>query len=207
MRFWCKQKTRRKKITLSSRPGKFKCSVLEWFSYPEGITPNSGLTGPNNTYIYIYMCVCVCVCVCVCTHAHTHTYIYIYIYEKWIHAYIYVYIYIYMHVYIYIRTYIYKHINTHLYTYMYVFSCTHIYTHTHTHTHTRIYIHTYISSAVRVFANGPGDLGSIPGRVIPKTLKMELDTTLLNTQHYKVRFKGKVEQSREWSSALPYTLV
>ena len=27
------------------------------------------------------------------------------------------------------------------------------------------------------------------------------------TQHYKVRFKGKVEQSREWSSALPYTLV
>ena len=31
---------------------------------------------------------------------------------------------------------------------------------------------------------------------------MELDTTLLNTQHYKVRFKGKVEQSREWSSAL-----
>ena len=52
-----------------------------------------------------------------------------------------------------------------------------------------------------------GDLGSIPGRVIPKTLKMELDTTLLNTQHYKVRFKGKVEQSREWSSALPYTLV
>ena len=65
---------------------------------------------------------------------------------------------------------------------------------------------TYIP-AVRVFANGPGDLGSIPGRVIPKTLKMELDTTLLNTQHYKVRFKGKVEQSREWSSALPYTLV
>ena len=34
----------------------------------------------------------------------------------------------------------------------------------------------------RVFANGPGDLGSIPGRVIPKTLKMLLDTSLLNTQ-------------------------
>ena len=66
-----------------------------------------------------------------------------------------------------------------------------------------IYIYIYnrdIGPAVRVFANGPGDLGSIPGRVIPKTLKMELDTTLLNTQHYKVRFKGKVEQSREWSS-------
>ena len=70
-----------------------------------------------------------------------------------------------------------------------------------------IYIYRDIGPAVRVFANGPGDLGSIPGRVIPKTLKMELDTTLLNTQHYKVRFKGKVEQSWEWSSALPYTLV
>ena len=61
--------------------------------------------------------------------------------------------------------------------------------------------------AVRVFANRPGDLGSIPGRVIPKTQKMVLDASLLNTQHYKVRIKGKVEQSRERSSALPYTLV
>ena len=34
----------------------------------------------------------------------------------------------------------------------------------------------------RVFDNGPEDLGSIPGRVIPKTLKMVLDTSLLNTQ-------------------------
>ena len=69
-----------------------------------------------------------------------------------------------------------------------------------------VYIYIYIGPAVRVFANGPGELGSIPGRVIPKTLKMELDTTLLNTQHYKVRFKGKVEQSREWSSAPPLHL-
>ena len=60
---------------------------------------------------------------------------------------------------------------------------------------------------VRVFANGPGDPGSIPGRVIPKTQKMVLDATLLNTQHYKVRIKGKVEKSRKRSSALPYTLV
>ena len=27
--------------------------------------------------------------------------------------------------------------------------------------------------------------------------KMVLDTSLLNAQHYKVRFKGKVEHSRE----------
>ena len=58
-----------------------------------------------------------------------------------------------------------------------------------------------------VFANGPGDLGSIPGHVIPKTLKIVLDTYLLNTQQYKVHIKGKVEQSREWSSVLPYTSV
>ena len=29
---------------------------------------------------------------------------------------------------------------------------------------------------VRVFTNGPEDWGSIPGRVIPKTQKMVLDT-------------------------------
>ena len=83
-----------------------------------------------------------------------------------------------------------------------------IYINVEIYTHLYLYLYIiYIGPAVRVFANGPGDLGSIPGRVIPKTLKMELDTTLLNTQHYKVRFKGKVEQSWEWSSALPYTLV
>ena len=59
----------------------------------------------------------------------------------------------------------------------------------------------------RAFANGPGDRGSIPGWVIPKTQKMVLDATLLSTQHYKVRIKGEVEQSWEWSSALPNTSV
>ncbi len=48
---------------------------------------------------------------------------------------------------------------------------------------------------------------SLPGRIIPKTQKMVLDTSLLNTQHYKVRIKGKVEQSRKWRSVLPYTTV
>ena len=36
---------------------------------------------------------------------------------------------------------------------------------------------------------------------------MVLDTSLFNTQHYKVRIKGKVEQSKERSSALPYSSV
>ena len=39
------------------------------------------------------------------------------------------------------------------------------------------------------FANGPREWGSIPGRVIPMTKEMVLDTALLNTQHYKVMIK------------------
>ena len=35
---------------------------------------------------------------------------------------------------------------------------------------------------------------------------MVLDTSLLNTQQYKVRVEGKVEQSRERSSAHPLHL-
>ena len=89
------------------------------------------------------------------------------------------------------------------------------YLHAHTHTHVLCkYDHTAhiynkynrLSLAV-VFANGPGDRGSIPGGVIPKTQKMVLDAPLLNTQHYKVGIKGKVEQSRERSSTLSYTSV
>ena len=36
---------------------------------------------------------------------------------------------------------------------------------------------------------------------------MVLDATLFNTQQYKVTMKGKEEQSKEKSSALPYTSV
>ena len=58
-----------------------------------------------------------------------------------------------------------------------------------------------------VSTNGPGDQGSILGLVRSKTLQMVLGAPLLNTQHYKVRIKGKIDQSREWSSAFPYTSV
>ena len=44
-----------------------------------------------------------------------------------------------------------------------------------------------ISLVSRMFANSLGDRSSILGRVIPKTKKMVLDTSLLNTQHFKVR--------------------
>ena len=55
----------------------------------------------------------------------------------------------------------------------------------------------------RMFAYGPGDRGSILGRFIPKTQKMVLEAALLNTQHDKVRIKGKVEQSREGVAPSP----
>ena len=60
-----------------------------------------------------------------------------------------------------------------------------------------LYIYQPIDQESRVLANGRGDQGSIPGRIIPKTQKMLLDASLLNTQHYNVMIKGKVEQSRE----------
>ena len=42
---------------------------------------------------------------------------------------------------------------------------------------------------------------------LKKKKKNVLDASLLNTQHYKVQIKGKVEKSRERSSTLAYTLV
>ena len=58
-----------------------------------------------------------------------------------------------------------------------------------------------------MFINGPGDRGYFPGRVIPKAQKIVPDVDLFNTQHYKVRIKGKVEQSKAWRSTLPNTSV
>ena len=91
-------------------------------------------------------------------------------------------------------------------------SLSRIYIYIHTHTLPKVFnLRKSHSKEIwlvgRVFANGPGDLDSIPGRVIPKTLKMVLDASFLNTQQYKVRAKGKVEQSKERSSALSYTSV
>ena len=57
----------------------------------------------------------------------------------------------------------------------------------------------------RVFTNGSVDRVSILGWVIP--IKMVLDAALLNSQHYKGRIKGKVEQSWERSSALPNSSI
>ena len=47
-----------------------------------------------------------------------------------------------------------------------------------------IYIYIYIYKMWLVFAIGLGDQGSITVQVIPKTQKIVLDTSLLNTQDY-----------------------
>ena len=73
--------------------------------------------------------------------------------------------------------------------------------------HIVIWYQVFLSNTNKLHTVGPGNLGSIPGRVIPKTFKMVLDTSLYNTWQYKVRIEGKVEKSRERSSAIPYTSV
>ena len=67
-----------------------------------------------------------------------------------------------------------------------------------------VYLNLPIGLMGRVFVHGLGDQGSVSGQVIPKTQKIVLDISLLNTQ---VHFKGKAEQSRERRSALPNTSV
>ena len=47
------------------------------------------------------------------------------------------------------------------------------------------------------FRQWPGRPGFNPRSSHTKDSKMVLDAALHNTQHYKVRIKGKVEQSRE----------
>ena len=58
-----------------------------------------------------------------------------------------------------------------------------------------------------VFTDDPIDSGSISRSSHAKDSKMVLDVDLFNTQHYKVRIKGKVEQSKELSRDLPYISV
>ena len=49
----------------------------------------------------------------------------------------------------------------------------------------------------RVLTSGPGNRGSVPGRVILKTQEMILDAAFLKTQFYKILIKGKEEHTRE----------
>ena len=49
--------------------------------------------------------------------------------------------------------------------------------------------------------------GKLISVVWPLVLLMVLDASFLITQHYQVGIKGKVDQTKERSSAIPYTLV
>ena len=60
----------------------------------------------------------------------------------------------------------------------------------------------------KVFANRAGRTGVQSQVESYQRLKKNVTLyLLLNTQYYKVRIMGKVEQSRERISALPYTSV
>ena len=57
----------------------------------------------------------------------------------------------------------------------------------------------------RVFANGPGDLGSIPGRIIPKTL-IPPSLTLSNIRYvsrvkWSIPGKGVAPSPTPWCSS------
>ena len=62
----------------------------------------------------------------------------------------------------------------------------------------------YFRSSIHQWHGRPG---FNPRSIHTKVTKMVLDAALVNTQHYKVRIKGKVEQSKAKNSALPYALV
>ena len=75
-------------------------------------------------------------------------------------------------------------------------------------TYIYIYIYIYICICnqpigimVRVFTNGPGDLDSIPGRVIPKTLKMVLMPPCLTLSN--IRYISRVKQSNPGKGVAP----
>ena len=122
-------------------------------------------------------------------------------YVRWLYLltiYIYIYIYIYMSVYLSLCLSTYPSVGKSLFGFIYQFIFV---------MYVRIYVSTCLSIRLSglvdwVFVISPRDRGSIRGRVIPKTQKMVLDTSWLNTQYYNAHIEGKAEQSRERSIAL-----
>ena len=64
-----------------------------------------------------------------------------------------------------------------------------------------VYLDWPIGLVGKVFTNGPGIWCSIPDKVIPKTQKMVLDTSLLNTQH--LRYISRVKWSNPRKGVVP----
>ena len=102
--------------------------------------------------------------------------------------------YIYIYIYIYICVCVCVCVYTYICKFIYVYICN-IYLSINLSIYTYIYMFDWCI--------GLGDRGSVSGWVIPKTQKMVLDFSLLNTQHYKTRIKGKMEQTRERSCDPP----
>ena len=86
-----------------------------------------------------------------------------------------------------------KHYNV-IYIYIYIYIDIYIY----------IYIYIYINRLIglvgKVFANGPGDLGSIPGCVIPKTLKILIPPGLTLSN---IRYISRVKWSNPGKGVVP----
>ena len=84
--------------------------------------------------------------------------------------------------------YIFIHIHVYMYSYVYIYIYIHVRVCVRVCVYTSIYTYIYIR---RVFANGPGNWGFSPWSNHTKGSKMVLDASLLNTQYFKVRIKGK----------------
>ena len=108
---------------------------------------------------------------------------------------------------------IYIHVQKH-YIYVYICVCVCVCMNIDTLLYIYIYIYIYMyvyfdwlfGIMVRELTNGLGDWGSILSQSYQKLKKWYLMPPCL-TQHYKVRIKGKMEQSEERRSSLLYTLV
>ena len=68
---------------------------------------------------------------------------------------------------------------------------------------TQTYKHTYwlIGLVGRVFTNDPGDLGSVPGHVLPKTLKWYLIPPCLTLSN--IRYVSRVKKSNQRKRVAP----
>ena len=129
----------------------------------------SDFTNRFSLYIYIYIYIYIyCMCVCVCVCVN-----------EWVCAYMSSHLYG-------CRTSFYTNVKNECVCLKVSFSLWKKY---------YIYIHIYIVAIgmmIKVFINGPRYRGSIP-----KTQKMALDASLLNTGHFKVRIKSKWSNSRK----------
>ena len=90
--------------------------------------------------------------------------------------------------------------------------CIHVYAYICTYMFIYIYIYIQVciyvfGQACRMFTKGSREWILITHQIIPKTQKLVLNTSLLDTLHYKVCIKDKMDQFREKSCPHPYTFV